>query len=105
MPQLARIYSPPRNVMQSGKGRSGGWVLEWEPGEAKRIDPLTGWFGSGDTRAQVRLRFDTREQAIAYAKAKGLPYEVEEPKPAKAGAKPRAYADNFRYGRAENWTH
>lgn len=102
---LARIYPPPKSAMQSGKARSLGWVLEWEPAEPKRIDPLTGWFGSSDTQAQVKLHFETREQAVAFAEAKGIPYEVEEPAPAKAGAKPKSYADNFRFGRNENWTH
>ena len=100
---LARIYMPPRSAMQSGKGRTGGWVLEFEPGEQVRLDPLMGWAGSGDTRGQVRLHFDTREEAVAYAEASGLPYEVEEPKPVRI--KPKVYADNFRFGRSENWTH
>lgn len=103
--QVARIYMPPKSAMQSGRGRQEGWVLEFEPAEQKRIDPLTGWFGSGDTQAQVRLHFDTREQAVAYAERKGLRYEVEEPRPGRATLKPKSYADNFRWNRAENWTH
>jgi hypothetical protein len=103
--QTARIYMPPKSAMQSGRGRSQGWVLEFEPAEQKRIDPLTGWFGSGDTQAQIRLHFDTREQAIAYAQGKGIPFEVEEPAPIRAQIKPKSYSDNFRYGRTDNWTH
>ena len=102
---LARIYAPPKSAMSSGKGRQGGWVLEYKPAEQKRIDPMTGWFGSGDMQAQVRLHFDTREQAMAYAAARGLRFEVEEPKPYTASAKPKSYADNFRWNRTENWTH
>ncbi len=101
--QLARIYVPPKSAMQSGRGRTQGWVLEFEPGEKQRLDPLMGWSGSGDTRGQVRLHFDTKEQALAYAEANGLAYEVEEPKPLRI--KPKSYADNFRFGRTENWTH
>jgi len=101
--QLARIHSPPRSAMQSGKGRTGGWVLEFEPGEQVRLDPLMGWAGSGDTRGQVRLGFETREEAVAYAEANGLAYEVEEPKPLRI--RPKVYADNFRFGRSDNWTH
>ena len=100
---LARIYMPPRSAMQSGKGRAAGWVLEFEPGEQVRIDPLMGWAGSGDTSGQVRLHFDRREDAVAYAEANGLAFEVEEPKPVRI--KPKVYADNFRFGRSENWTH
>ncbi|MBX6746474.1 MAG: ETC complex I subunit [Acetobacteraceae bacterium] len=101
--QLARIYVPPRSAMQSGKAWTKGWVLEFEPGERQRLDPLMGWSGSGDTRGQLRLRFDTREAAVAYAEANGIPYEIEEPKPVQI--KPKVYADNFRFGRSENWTH
>jgi hypothetical protein len=101
--QTARIYVPPRSAMQSGKGRQSGWVLEFEPGERQRLDPLMGWAGSGDTRGQVRLHFPMREEAVAYAEANALAYEVEEPKPVRIKAK--VYADNFRFGRSENWTH
>ena len=101
--QLARIHQPPRSAMQSGRGRTHGWVLEFAPGEAQRPDPLMGWAGSGDTSGQVHLRFDTREAAVAYAEANALAYEVEEPQP--VHPKPKVYADNFRFGRTENWTH
>ena len=103
MPQLARIFVVPRSVTQSGRGRSQGWTLAYEPGERQNLDPLMGWAGSGDTNAQVTLSFDSKEDAIAYAEANGIPYEVEEPKPVRIKAK--VYADNFRYGRPENWTH
>ena len=101
--QTARIFTPPRSAMQSGKGKTQDWVLEFEPGERQRLDPLMGWAGSGDTSGQVRLRFPTREEAVAYAAANGLRYEVEEPKPVRIKAK--VYADNFRFGRTDNWTH
>ena len=51
----------------------------------------------------MRLHFDSREEAVAYAEANGLAYEVEEPKP--VVFRPKSYAENFRYGRMENWTH
>jgi hypothetical protein len=103
--QTARIYREPKSAMQSGRARTDSWILQFEPAEPKRIDPLTGWFGSGDTKAQVRLRFPTAEAAAAYAEAKGWPYEVEHPPAARAEIKPKSYADNFRFGRAENWSH
>lgn len=90
----ARIYQRPKNAMQSGRARTGGWVLEFEPAEAQRPDPLTGWAGSGDTRNQLRLSFPSAEAAQAYAERNGLAYEVE-PAPVKT-LKLQAYADNFR---------
>jgi ETC complex I subunit conserved region len=99
----ARIFVPPRSTMTSGKGRTHGWVLEFAPGERQLPDPLMGWVGSGDTENQVRLHFDTREEAVAYAESNGLAFEVEEPPP--KAFRPKSYADNFRFGRTENWTH
>ena len=101
---IARIYSPPKNAMQSGQGRTDEWVLQFAPNEAKRIDPLTGWWGSGDTQGQVTLRFDTLDDAVAYAKGHGIPYEVEARRQVRA-LRPKSYADNFRTDRPENWTH
>ncbi len=100
----ARIFQRPKTAMQSGLAGAGAWMLHFEPGERDRNDPLMGWWGNCDTQGQVRLRFDTREEAIAFAEKNGIPYELEIP-PRKPGIKPKAYADNFRYGRTENWTH
>lgn len=90
----ARIFQRPKNAMQSGRYRIDPWTLEFEPAEAKRPDPLTGWAGSGDTREQVRLGFDTAEAAMAYAEKNGLAFEVV-PAPTRT-LKLQAYADNFR---------
>jgi hypothetical protein len=103
--QKARIYRSPKSAMQAGLANTREWVLQYEPLEPKRIDPLMGWYGSGDTNGQLRLCFPTAEAAIAYAEAKGITYEVATPPPARAEIKPKSYADNFRFGRAENWTH
>ena len=105
MTQKARIYRAPKSAMQSGRANTQDWVLQYEPAEPKRIDPLMGWFGSGDTRAQVRLAFPTAEAAVAYAEGKGIAYEVEHAPIVHTEIKPRSYADNFRFGRSENWTH
>ena len=101
---IARIYSPPKSAMSSGLGRVDEWVLDYAPGEPKRVDPLTGWYGSGDMNRQVRLRFDTLDDAVAYAKANGIPYEVEARRQRPA-LRPKAYSDNFRTDRLDNWTH
>ena len=99
----ARIYQPPKNAMQSGRAATHEWVLEFEPSSPSRPDPLMGWIGSADTQTQVRLNFPTREEAVAYAKREGIEYDLELAQPRRV--RPKAYADNFRYGRIENWTH
>jgi hypothetical protein len=90
----AIIYQRPKNAMQSGKALIGQWLLEFEPAEARRADPLMGWAGSGDTQAQVQLKFDTLDAAKAYADKNGIVYHVTAP--AVKVLKIQAYADNFR---------
>ena len=76
----ARIYRPTRNAMQSGQAKD-KWLLEYEPEKPRQIEPLMGWTSSTDMKSQVKLRFDTKEEAIAYAQRNGIAYRVEEPKP------------------------
>ena len=90
----ARIYQRPKNAMQSGRARTNGWVLDYEPAEPKKPDPLTGWAGSGDTRDQLRLGFPTMEAAIDYATREGIAFTVT-PAPERK-LKLQAYADNFK---------
>ena len=90
----ARIYQNPRNTMQSGRALTDRWVLQFEPLEARKPDPLTGWAGSGDTQRQVELTFDSCEAARAYADKHAIEYVVI-PTPQKK-LKLQAYADNFR---------
>ncbi|MEO6113666.1 MAG: NADH dehydrogenase ubiquinone Fe-S protein 4 [Sphingomicrobium sp.] len=90
----ARIIEEQRKTTQSGKAKAGTWTLEFERVEAQRPDPLTGWSGSGDTNTQIRLTFDTRDEAIAYATKKGFTIHLI-PAPT-VPLKLQAYADNFR---------
>lgn len=99
-----RIYQPARNVMQSG-ARSKGLVLEFPPADARALDPLMGWTSSDDTQSQVRLRFGTRDEAEAYAQAKGLDYVVTQPKPRAQNIRPRGYGENFATDRRGTWPH
>ncbi|HEY1708464.1 MAG TPA: ETC complex I subunit [Rhizomicrobium sp.] len=100
---LARIYKPAKNAMQSGRARTKNWMLEYEPEAAREIDPLMGWTSSRDMRSQIELEFDTREEAIAYAQANAIPYQVFEPHLPKPRAK--SYSDNFRFDRKIPWSH
>ncbi|WP_420561808.1 ETC complex I subunit [Tepidicaulis sp.] len=99
----ARIYRPAKTAMQSGMAKTRKWVLDYEPEEARSIDPLMGYTSSGDMRSQVRLSFDSREEAVAYAEKHNIPYDIYAPKPRRP--KLKAYADNFKFGRMGQWTH
>lgn len=101
----ARIYRPARNAMQSGSARSRDWVLEFAPASPREVDPLMGWTSSGDTQAQVKLRFESRDAALAYALEHGIDAVIREPKPRKANIRPRGYGENFAPERRGAWTH
>lgn len=94
---LARIYQPTKTAMQSGRGRTKRWVLDYEQATRRLPDPLMGWTSAADTLNQVSLRFATLEEAIAFAKKEGLDYAVIPSH--QRSPKPKAYADNFRYDR------
>jgi ETC complex I subunit conserved region len=100
---VARIYKPSRSAMQSGDAKSENWLLEFESETPRTTDPLMGWTSSGDTRQQLKLKFETRELAIAYAERNGLAYVVAKEPPERMNKK--SYSDNFKWGRTENWTH
>ena len=101
----AKIYRPAKTAMQSGSAKTHQWVLEFAPASEREVDPLMGWTSSSDTQAQVRLKFETREAAEAYAAEKGLEFDLVEPKPRKANIRPRGYGENFATDRKGAWTH
>jgi len=100
---VARIFKPAKTAMQSGKARTRKWLLEYEPEQPREVEPLMGWTSSGDMKQQIRLAFDSKEEAVAYAERNGIAHRVVETKSSKR--RPKSYADNFRYGRVGQWTH
>jgi NADH dehydrogenase len=102
---LAKIYQPAKSAMTSGQAKTHEWTLEFTPEAAKRMDPLMGWTGSGDMRAQVRLTFETKEEAVDYAQRHGIPFVVTEPKKRKPVIRPKGYGQNFATERRMAWTH
>ena len=100
---VARIYRPAKTAMSSGRAQARRWVLEFEPERRKEIEPLMGYTSSDDMLSQVRLEFETKEEAIAYAERNGLPYQVSEPRDRVRATV--SYSDNFRRDRSQPWTH
>lgn len=89
--------------MSSGRAKSNYWILQYETDEPLAINPLTGNAVSTDTREQIRLTFETLEEAVSYAKANNIPHRIH-------GARTtprihRSYADNFAFDRKLPWTH
>jgi hypothetical protein len=100
---IARIYKPARTAMQSGTAKTKDWVLDYEPAEPREVEPLMGWTSSGDMCQQLRLRFETQDEAIAYCERHAIPFQLALPK--EPTRRVIAYADNFAYGRRTPWTH
>jgi hypothetical protein len=98
-----RIYKPTRTAMQSGQAGTRAWRLEFAPEAAREIDPLMGWTSSRDMKSQLRLAFETKEEAIAYAERNGIAYRLLEPQ--RRAQVRKSYSDNFRFGRKGAWTH
>jgi hypothetical protein len=99
----ARIYRPTRTAMQSGNAKTKDWVLDYEPEEPRVVESLMGWTSSGDMKSQLRLSFESKEEAIGYAERHGIPYEVFDAK--SAPRRGLSYADNFAFNRKGPWTH
>ena len=102
---LAKIYQPTKSAMTSGMANTRSWVLEFAPEARKTIDPLMGWTGSVDMNGQVRLRFETCEQAVEYARRHGIPHQVLKPKTRRHVVRPKGYGGNFASERRQPWTH
>jgi hypothetical protein len=99
----ARIYKPAKTAMQSGLANTKAWALDFDLAEPRTVEPLMGWTSSGDTRQQLRLRFDTKEEAVAYCERHGIAYQLSEATPAaRIGV---SYSDNFSFKRRDAWTH
>ncbi|MGC1259602.1 MAG: ETC complex I subunit [Jannaschia helgolandensis] len=101
----ARIYKPARTAMSSGTANTHEWLLEFINEIPREIDPLTGWTGSRDTQAQVRLRFETQKEAEEYARDRGIEYTVLRPHSRRANLRAGGYGENFATNRRGVWTH
>jgi len=89
--------------MQAGQAKTAQWLLVYEPEVPRAVEPLMGYTASADMKRQIKLSFDTREEAVAYCERNGIAYQVYEPH--EAAPKRMSYSDNFRPGRPVPWTH
>jgi hypothetical protein len=92
----ARIYIPAKSAMQSGRGKTGEWLVEPEAVSTRAPEPLMGWTSAGDPLTELRgkLTFKTLDEAVAFATKQGWEYSVTEPKA--RVVEPRNYLDNFK---------
>ena len=88
----AKIYKPTKTSMQSGVGKTKKWVLEYID-DSISINPLMGWESSSNTLSEIKMTFNSKEDAIDYAKKNKINYIVVEPN--KRSIVKKSYADNF----------
>ena len=100
---FAQIFRPAKTAMQSGKSNCREWVLVYDPEVARTVEPLMGYTSSSDMRSQIRLSFESRDKAVAYAERHGIAYRVRQPH--EANRRRVSYAENFGYDRKISWTH
>ena len=100
---LAKIFCPSKTAMQSGKAKTKRWTLIYEPEKSRTIDPLMGYSSSSDMNGQIQLHFDSKEDAVSYAKRNSIPYQVQKSSERKVLGV--SYSDNFRFDRKTPWTH
>lgn len=99
----AYIYRPRKSAMQSGRAGTKNWILEVVGSDERSSDPLMGWTSSSDTSSQVKLTFDSKSHAEAYANRNHIEYRVIESKDRVRRSK--LYSDNFSPDRKVTWTH
>jgi hypothetical protein len=92
MKKKAIIYIPAKTATQSGRGKQKTWVLEFETKDP-HTNSLMGWESSIDTLKEIKLKFESKEKAIDYAKANDVDFSIVEPKQKKFVIK--SYEENF----------
>ena len=88
----AKIYKPTKTSMQSGLGKTKKWVLEYID-ESTSINPLMGWESSTNTLSEIKLFFDSKDQAIEYANKKDIDFVIIENN--QRSFVKKSYTDNF----------
>jgi len=66
-----RIYQPTKSTMQSAKGKTKRWYLDWDvlQGAGRWENPLMGWASSADYMQGTQMIFKTKEAAVAFVSA------------------------------------
>ena len=88
----AKIYKPTKTSMQSGFGKTKKWILEYID-ESTTINPLMGWESSTNTLSEIKIFFDTKDQAVEYANKKKIDFVIIENN--QRSFVKKSYSDNF----------
>jgi NADH dehydrogenase (ubiquinone) Fe-S protein 4 len=94
--QEVLIYQPQKSAMQSGTYKSSLWFVKfvnYKEEDEQYIFNLMNWQGGKNTLKTVNLKFESKEDAIAFCNKHGFKYIIEEG--SKRNIKPKSYASNF----------
>lgn len=92
--RTVRIYKPAKTAMQSGIRQTKLWKIDFDVIE-KWENPMMGWTTSADPLQAMQIKFESKEDAMAYCSRQGWQYVVDEPN--ETLLKKKSYADNFVY--------
>lgn len=96
--RTVRIYKPARTAMQSGIRQTKLWKLDFDVLE-KWENPMMGWTTSADPLQAMQIKFESKEDAIAYCQRQGWKFMVDDPQ--LPSMKKKSYADNFSFSKGE----
>ena len=100
---VLRIYRPTKTAMQSGRSKTKNWIAEYISSESSEKDSLMGWNSSKDTKTQIKIFFNTLDEAVEWAKKNNYQFEIINFQHRKII--PKKYSDNFAFNKKEPWTH
>lgn len=89
-----RISKPTKSAMQSGDGK-GKWQLSFvQSSDSKFREKLMARTSSSDMMNEVKMHFNTLEEAEKFAKDHNYHYEIIQPQ--KRRLMKQSYSDNFK---------
>ena len=92
------VFQGKKSATQSGLGKKKFWIVEFTSPKSLFKDPITGWTGTKDTRNRMQLVFESKAEALDFAKNQNLKYFLVPPPVSEIVAK--SYSDNFQGNRA-----
>lgn len=92
-----RIYQPSKNAMQSGTNNIHHWQMEFNNCQ-RWENPLMGWTSTADPLSNLKVQFNSPEEAIEHCEKNGWSWYIDVPKIEKE-MKPKNYGLNFSWNR------
>ena len=75
------VIAPRMNkTLQSGGATSHLWQISWK-NEERWSNPLMGWTSTADPMSNLKLTFDSQDEAVLFANKNGWKFELRAPVP------------------------